>query len=388
MHISGVFYIRLNGLELQAERIIDPSLRNRPIAIISSYGSKGTIVSLSKEAEDDGLFCGMKISMAKKISHSTRFLPYNWSLYSRINQYILKTISDFTPTIEQNGFDGFYLDMKGIDILRGHIHNSGLSVFKRIQDKTSIVSSVGISANKLISRIITSVVSEKVHNVESGLEAEFLAPLNPIILPVVKERNVYKIIKFLIIKRILDLQILKNKTKNFQLLFSKYSQQLSRECVGVDISTVKPIDKQNNIICQSIIPEDTNDEQVIYAVIKDLTEQIGFALRKRRKNAQKIKINIHYSDGYQSGSTGNLGSVDDKSIFDVLKLLFFRVNKRRNRIRSILIEAYKLSDLTIQNNLFDDDKNMKISEVKDKVRQKHGLRSLQTVDVLQISGIT
>ena len=84
----------------------------------------------------------------------------------------------------------------------------------------------------------------------------------------------------------------------------------------------------------------------------------------------------------------NLGSVDDKSIFDVLKLLFFRVNKRRNRIRSILIEAYKLSDLTIQNNLFDDDKNMKISEVKDKVRQKHGLRSLQTVDVLQISGIT
>ena len=243
---------------------------------------------------------------------------------------------------------------------------------------------MGISANKLISRIITSVVSEKVHNVESGLEAEFLAPLNPIILPVVKERNVYKIIKFLIIKRILDIQILKNKTKNFQLLFSKYSQQLSRECVGVDISTVKPIDKQNNIICQSI-PD--NDEQVIYAVIKDLTEQIGFALRKGGK-CSKIKINIHYSDGYKSGSTGNLGSVDDKSIFDVLKLLFFRANKRRNRIRSILIEAYKLSNLTIQNNLFCDDKNMKISEVKDKVRQKHGLRSLQTVDVLQISGIT
>ena len=95
MHIPDVFYIRLNGLELQAERIIDPSLKNRPIAIISSYGSKGTIVSLSKEAEDDGLFCGMKISMAKKISHSTRFLPYNWSLYSRINQYILQTISDY-----------------------------------------------------------------------------------------------------------------------------------------------------------------------------------------------------------------------------------------------------------------------------------------------------
>tara|TARA_A100001011_G_C14306327_1_gene843348 strand:+ start:578 stop:1744 length:1167 start_codon:yes stop_codon:yes gene_type:complete len=384
VHVPDVFYIRLNGLELQTERILDPSLRNRPVAIISSYDSKGTIVSLSKEAEDDGLSYGMKISMAKRISQSTRFLPYNWPLYSKINQYILQTISDFTPTIEQNGFDGFYLDMKGIDILSGHIHNSGLSIFNRIQDKTSIISSVGISINKLISRTITSVVPEKVHNVETGLEAEFLAPLNPIILPVIREKNVYRIIKFLIIKRIFDIQVLKNKTENFQLLFNKYSQQLSRECMGVDISAVKPIEMQNNIICQSIIPKDTNDEKVIYATIKDLTEQIGFILRKRKKNAQEIKINIHYSDGHQSSCSGKLGFVDDKSIFDVLKLLFFRANKRRNRIRSILIDAYKLSTLTIQNNLFFDDKNMKISEVKDKIRQKYGLRSLHTVDVLQI----
>ena len=386
MHAQDVFYIRLNGLELQAERILDPSLRNRPVAIISSAESKGTVVALSKEAEDEGLFYGMQISMAKRVGQSTRFLPYNRSLYSQINQYILQTISDFTPTIEQNGFDGFYLDMKGIDILRGHIHNSGLSIFERIQNKTSIVSSVGISVNKLISRIITSVVPEKVHNVESGLEAKFLEPLNPIILPVVKEKNVYRVIKFLIIKRILDIQILKNKTKFFQLLFDKYSQQLSRECMGVDISVVKPVEMQNNIMRQAIMPEDTNDEQVLYAIIKDLAEQIGFTLRKRKKNAQKIRINIHYSDGHQSNRIGKLVFVDDKSIFDVLKILFFRANKRRNRIRSIIIEAYKLSTLTIQNNLFCDNKNMKISEVKDKIREKHGLRSLQTVDVLQVLG--
>ena len=384
MYAQDVFYIRLNGLELQAERILDPSLRDRPVAIISSANSKGTIVALSKEAEDEGLLCGMKISMAKRVAQSTRFLPYNRSLYYQINQYILQTISDFTPTIEQNGFEGFYLDMKGIDILRGHIHNSGLSIFERIKNKTSIVSSVGISVNKLISRIITSVVPEKVHNVESGLEAEFLAPLNPIILPVIKEKNVYKIIKFLIIKRILDLQNLKNKTNFFQLVFNKYSQQLSRECMGVDISIVKPNEMQNNIMRQAIMPDDTNDEQVIHAIIKDLAEQIGFILRKRKKYAQKIRINIHYSDGHQSNRIGELVFVDDKSIFDVLKVLLFKANKRRNRIRSIIIEAYKLSTLVIQNNLFCDYKNMKISEVKDEIRQKYGLRSLQTVDVLQI----
>ena len=92
MHAPDVFYIRLNGLELQTERILDPSLRNRPVAIISSYDSKGTIVSLSKEAEDDGLSCGMKISMAKRISQSTRFLPYNWPLYSKTVSYTHLTL--------------------------------------------------------------------------------------------------------------------------------------------------------------------------------------------------------------------------------------------------------------------------------------------------------
>ena len=44
--LSDVFYLSLDSLELQAERIIDPSLRNRPIAIISSPGTAGTIITL------------------------------------------------------------------------------------------------------------------------------------------------------------------------------------------------------------------------------------------------------------------------------------------------------------------------------------------------------
>ncbi len=386
MQALDVFYIRLNGLEIQAERILDPSLKKRPVVIMSSSDSRGTIVALSKEAEDDGIFYGMKVSMAKKISRCTRFLPYNWSLYSRVNQYILQTISDFTPTIEQNGFDGFYLDMKGVDILRGHIDNSGLSIFQCIQDKTCIISSVGISVNKLISRIITSVVPEKVYNIEGGLEAQFLAPLEPVILPIMKEKNVYKIIKFLIIKCVIDIQKMANKTADFKLLFNKYAKQLSDECMGVDMSVVKPIVMKDNIMYQTIIPEDTNDEQILHTIIKDLAEKVGFTLRKRKQIAQKIRIHIYYSDGYQCSRIGKLIFVDDKSIFVLLRILFLSANKRRNQIRSVLVDAYKLSMLTIQKKLFFNNKDMNISEVKDKIRQKYGLRSLQTLDVLQILG--
>ena len=64
--LPSVFYLNLDSLELQAERTVDPTLKTRPIAIISSIDNSGTIVSLSHEAKEEGLYKGMKVTIAKK----------------------------------------------------------------------------------------------------------------------------------------------------------------------------------------------------------------------------------------------------------------------------------------------------------------------------------
>ena len=185
MIARDVFHIRLKELELQAERIMDPGLKTRPVAIISSSQPNGTIVSLSPEAEEDGLFHGMKVSVVRKMNHGVQLLPYNRSLYARINRYIYQTVSDFTPTVEPEGSDGFYLDMKGMRAIRGHMQNTGMSIVQRIREQTNISGMVGISVNKLVSRIVTSVVPEIIHEVQGGEEAQFLSPLKPPVLPAV-----------------------------------------------------------------------------------------------------------------------------------------------------------------------------------------------------------
>ena len=48
--IRSVFHIRLSDFELQAERMLDASLRTRAVAIISSHHQNGTVVALSNEA--------------------------------------------------------------------------------------------------------------------------------------------------------------------------------------------------------------------------------------------------------------------------------------------------------------------------------------------------
>ena len=388
MIARDVFHIRLKEMELQAERIMDPSLKTRPVAIISSPQLNGTILSLSPEAKEDGLFRGMKVSVVRKMNNSVQLLPYNCSLYARVNQYIYKSVSMFTPTVEPEGFDGFYLDMKGMRAIRGDMQNTGMSIIQRIQEQTSILGMVGISVNKLVSRIVTSVVPEIIHEVQAGKEAEFLSQLRPPILPIVKEHSINRLIRFLWIRQISHIQSMARHPNEFQTFFGANAVQLFREAHGQDSSAVKPLQLQSHILEQTVLPEDTNDVNVLRAVVKDLAEQVAFKLRKRRQVANKIKLEIHYTDGHQRIRTGRTVRIDDRSVINVCRGLFDNANGRRNRVRTILLDASDFRPYANQECLFstEESRDMAISKAVEKVRLKYGVRSLQTADVFQALG--
>ena len=385
---SDVFHVRLNALELQAERIMDPSLKTRPVAIISSPHPNGTIVSLSPEAEDEGLFPGMKVSVVRKMSHGVQLLPYNRSLYARINRYVYQTVSMFTPIVEPEGFDGFYLDMKGMQAIRGHVQNTGLSILQRIQEQTSLAGIVGISVNKLVSRIVTSVVPDTIHEIQGGEEAQFLSPLNPPVLPTVKEKPVRRLLRFLWVGQVSHIQSMAGQPDEFRTFFGIYAIQLSRESRGQDSSIVKPPQLRDHILEQTVLPEDTNDENVLHAVVKDLAEQVAFKLRKRRQVANKVRLEIHYTDGHQRSRTGRIIGIDDISVIAVCRRLFDKANERRNRVRTILLDASDFRHHVNQENLFmtEEDRNMAVSKAVEKIRLKYGVRSLQTADVFEALG--
>ena len=388
MIARDVFHIRLKEMELQIERIMDPSLRTRPVAIISSPQPNGTILSLSPEAEEDGLFQGMKVSVVRKMNHGVQLLPYNRSLYARLNRYVYQTVSMFTPIVEPEGYDGFYLNMKGMRAVRSDMQNTGMSIIHRIWEQTNISGMVGISVNKLVSRIITSVVPETIHEVQNGEEIKFLSPLKPQILPAAKENSVNRLLRFLWIKQISDIQSMACQPDEFQTFFGAHAVQLYREAHGQDSSVVKAPQLQNHILEQTVLPEDTNDENVIRAVVKDLAEQIAVKLRKRQQVANKVKLEIHYTDGHQRIRTGPIIRIDDRSVIKVCKGLFDKANERRNRVRAVLLDASNFRPYINQENLFStkESRDMAVSKAVEKVRLKYGVRSLQTADVFQALG--
>ena len=381
---ASVFHVRLKDFELQAERLMDASLRTRPVAIISSQQQDGTIVSVSKEAQEEGLYRGTKLALARKMSHSALLMPYNRSLYTRLNSYLYKTVSTFTPIAEPAHFGQFYLDMTGMKHLYPSYQHAGFSVANVIADKTSLASTIGISINKLVSRISTAVVPDTINEITIGEEPRFLSPLESPILPSVHIPQVKKMVQFLYLKQVNDIQKIIYSSQEGSIIFGKHFQQVSRETQGKDTSAVRPPTLKDHIVEQVIIPKDTNDRSILRSIVKTMAEQIAFQLRKRQQVSKNVKLEIHYTDGLRKTRHDAFVANNDKSIVETCYRLFDLANYRRNRIRTIIIDASKFVYFANQTSIFETEniKNNNLSKALDIIRHRHGADSIHSASAL------
>ena len=389
MHRS-VFHIRLKNFELQAERIMDATLQTRPVAILSSQQQNGTIIALSEEAREEGLFQGMRLSQTRKMSHSALLLPYNQSLYTRLNHYLYTTISRFTPIVEPADFGHFFLDMSGMGRIYPDFKQAGSALVRTIRDRTSMESLIGISTNKLISSISTSVVPETIYQVFFGDEFHFLSPLHSPVLPVVRFPSVQKLVRFLFLDRIGDIQKVVEQPIDARALFGEHARRLSCEARGEDTAAVRPPTLRDHLVEQIVLPEDTNNENTLRAVVRSLAEQAAFQLRKRRQIADYVKLEIHYTDGLKNARTGNLPGNTDAAVVRVCQQLFNLANYRRNRIRTVVLDVTHFTPWAPQTNLFPtaEMKHSALSQALDRIRRKHGFQSIHSAAALGIIGST
>ena len=383
----SVFHVRLQNFEVQAERILDASLRTRPIAVISSHHQNGTIIALSTEAEAEGLCQGMKVSLARKIGHSALLMPYNSTLYARMHHYVTRIVTNYSPLVEPTVFGQYYLDMSGMEAIHHSRTQAGYHISNDIHGKAGLAGQIGISANKLVSHIATIVTPEKIHKVNVGDESKFLAPLTTEVLPTVREQSIQKLVRFLHLKEVQHIQnIVTNETVSL-VLFQKYHVQLAREAWGKDTSMVTPPTQKDHIVEQVILKQDTNDETQLRATTKHLAEQVAFRLRYKQQVARSITVAVHYIDGYQFNKTDTATQNDNHTISTLCLDLLQRANRRRNRIRAVVIDATDMKPIANQLMLFRNNgvNNRALASAMDTVRTKYGFDSIQSAAHLNIT---
>ena len=174
-----LLHISVPEFQVAVERVVNPSLRDRPVAVTTSLSSDGRVVASSREASRESVFPSLSVAQAIRRCQGLVVLPYNGSLYHTAYHEMVKKCKAFSPLIEPYRHGHAYLDISGTGRLMGRSIDMAFHLCRKIRQNLRVPAQSGIGNSKLVSRVADMVAqSEPVFEVFDGSERLFLEPLS------------------------------------------------------------------------------------------------------------------------------------------------------------------------------------------------------------------
>ncbi len=155
-----VLHVDFDYFYAQCEEIRNPQLKSKPVVVCifsDRGGDSGAVATANYIARKFAVKSGMPISFAKsrlKNKSGSVFLPADFDHYSDVSSSAMNVIEGFADVFEYVGRDEAYLDVTnrtdGDFDRAGHIAQQ---LKNEIHKKLKMTCSVGVSPNKLISKI-------------------------------------------------------------------------------------------------------------------------------------------------------------------------------------------------------------------------------------------
>jgi len=155
-----IFHVDFDYFYAQCEENRNPNLKGKPVVVCifsDRGGDSGAVATANYAAREFGVKSGIPIAFAKsrlKNNPESVFLSADFNYYSDISSSAMNIMKSFADVFEYVGRDEAYLDVKSrsnSDFERAsHIAQQ---LKNEIQKKIKMTCSVGVSPNKLISKI-------------------------------------------------------------------------------------------------------------------------------------------------------------------------------------------------------------------------------------------
>ena len=117
---------------------------------VGDYVGRGVVTTATYEARALGVHSAMGMMKAGKLAPEAILLPADFTRYRQYSRRFKEAVSDIAPRMEDRGIDEIYLDLTDLE------HDT-LTLARRlkqaVRDATGLTCSIGISPNKLLSKI-------------------------------------------------------------------------------------------------------------------------------------------------------------------------------------------------------------------------------------------
>ena len=389
-----ILYLKVPSFPVAVEQLRDPSLKGRPVAICTNGPGRTLLRAVSPEARGEGLYKGMLRQDALRSCPDLRLLPPNPELYERITRLLFGLLTAYTPLVEPTRPGSLFLDLSGTRRLFGPARDLAWKVRKEMRERVGLEPRLGLAANKLLSRIATRVIPENsLCDVFPGGERHFLEPLDVTVLPALRAPACNERVRELNIEKVSHL--LPIQLPALQLAFGRHSLALYRQARGLDVSPVRPPSGSPRITEEETLPEESNEDVLLFAVLQGLAEEAGRRLRRMKATAGRMEIEIDYADAVLAQRACRLQPPThlDAALFESARRLLELAARRRVRIRRITIHCTQIAIQPLQATLFPDDilfslswRQEALQHALDEIRTRFGKEAIQKGQRLKVKG--
>jgi DNA polymerase-4 len=168
-----ILHADLDAFYASVEQLLDPSLRNRPIAVGGSV-----VLAASYEARSFGVRGGMPGWKARQLCGDLLFVGGHFGRYQEFGDEVVSIFHDFTPRVERVSIDEAFLDVAGAARLFGDPAEIAAAIRQRVRAEIGLPLSIGVARTKHLAKVASQVAKpDGLVVVEPMEERGFLDPL-------------------------------------------------------------------------------------------------------------------------------------------------------------------------------------------------------------------
>lgn len=374
MYSRAVLHMDLDTFFVSVERLKNSFFDNKPV-IIGGMSNRGVVASCSYEARYFGVHSAMPVKIAKQLCPQAIFLRGDMDSYIRYSNLVSDVVEESAPKYEKASIDEFYLDLTGMDRYFG-CYSWSKELRQKIIKETGLPISIGLSINKLVSKIGTGEAKPNgALEVPQGTEKPFLSPLSIKKIPGIGNVT-YKKLSFLGVRKIETLRQIPQKLLERE--FGKNGLILWEKANAIDDTPVMPYSEQKSISKERTFNEDTLDIKMIKSLLVDMTEKLAFELRHKDKLTSVVTVKIRYADFNTYTKQRHLRyTANDRILLKHVRELFDSLYQRRQLIRLIGVKFSGLTYGYYQMDMFEDtEKDISLLQSMDKIRDRFGINAI------------
>ena len=337
-----VFHIDFDYFYAQCEEVRSPELKTKPVCVCvfsDRGGDSGAIATANYTARKYGVKSGIPIVFARKRLEERKdavFLPVDFEYYTEMSEKAMKIMKEYADIFEYVGRDEAYLDVtnriEGDFIKASHLAQQ---IKNSIRDKIKLSCSIGISQNKLISKIASNFQKPDGLTVVSPERVEiFLEQLKIRAIPGIggKTEKIFSEMNLETIQDLLKLDVFTLNNK-FGRKSGTYIYNAIR---GIDNEPVK--EKEGRIQYSKImtLKKDSKDPQFLLENIRELCKEVHVVVRKNNQMFKSVGIHFVQSD------------LSNKSKSKMLRNPTISLEELQKNVEYLLIDALENQTITIR----------------------------------------